>query len=165
MEPRHLDVLLKICSRLREVTVDWAVTGSLGMALQGVDLPVHDIDLQTDEQGAYAMERCFPECVFKPVSYIASERIRSHLGALEMDGTKVEIMGAVAKRLEDGSWEAPVQVTRYRQWIEVRGVRVPVLSLEYEVEAYRIMGRTEKSEMVKSWLAQRRVSGAPGGER
>ena len=165
MEQQHLDVLLKVCSRLRDTPVEWALTGSLGMALQGVELPVHDIDLQTDEQGAYAIERCFSEYVVKPVTCVESERIRSHLGALEMDGIKVEIMGAVAKRLDHGSWEAPVQVTRHRQWIEVRGVRVPVLSLEYEVEAYRKMGRIEKAEMLRSWLAQRRESGCPRGER
>jgi hypothetical protein len=35
----------------------WAVTGSLGMALQGMELAVHDIDLQTSREGAYEIER------------------------------------------------------------------------------------------------------------
>jgi hypothetical protein len=158
---QQLEVLLKICRRLRDTKLDWALTGSLGMALQGVDVPVHDIDLQTDEQGAYAMERCFRDDVVKPVTHTISERIRSHLGALEIDGIKVEIMGAIEKRLDDGSWGAPVQVIRHRRWIDVRGVRVPVLSLEYEVEAYRKMGRIERAEMLKSWLEQRGASGGP----
>jgi len=157
MEQRHLAVLVKISRRLLDIPVEWAVTGSLGMALQGVELPVHDIDLQTDEQGAHAIERCFPEFVVRPVSYVASERIRSHLGALELDGVKVEIMGAVQKRLSDGSWEAPVQLGEYRRWIEVQGIPVPVLSLEYEVEAYRKMGRIERAEMLRTWLAERRT--------
>jgi hypothetical protein len=152
MDGRHLDVLVKICGRLRDGPVEWAVTGSLGVVLQGVELPVHDIDLQTDEQGAYAIERCFAECSIRPVSYVASERIRSHLGALEISGIKVEIMGAIQKRLDDGSWEAPVQVGPYRRWVEVQGIRVPVLSLEYEVEAYRKMGRIERAEILKGWL-------------
>jgi hypothetical protein len=159
MEQQHLDVLLKICRRLRDTPVQWALTGSLGMALQGVDLPVDDIDLQTDEQGVYAIERCFPDCVVKPATYKVSERIRSHFGALDIDGVKVEIMGAVQKRLDEGGWEEPVEVAQHRHWIEVRGVQVPVLSLEYEVEAYRKMGRIERAEMLKSWLERRRASG------
>ena len=157
MEQGHLAVLLKICSRLNGTSVDWAVTGSLGMALQGVELPVHDIDLQTGEQGAYAIERCFPEYVVKPVTYVASERIRSHLGALEIDGIKVEIMGAIEKRVDDGAWEAPIQVQRYRRWVDVQGIRVPVLALEYEIEAYQKMGRIERAEMLERWLAERRT--------
>jgi len=156
MEQRHLGVLLKICTRLLDTGVDWAVTGSLGMALQGVELPVHDIDLQTDEQGAYAIEGCFSECIVRPVAYTASERIRSHLGALEIDGVKVEIMGAVQKRLAADRWEVPAQVPQHRLWMEVEGMQVPVLSLEYEVEAYRRMGRTERADMLERWLEERR---------
>jgi hypothetical protein len=157
MEDLHLQALMNICSRLRDTPLDRAVTGSLGMALQGVELPVHDIDLQTDEEGAYAIESCFPECVVKPVAYTVSERIRSHLGALEINGVKVEIMGAIEKHMDDGSWGAPVQVGEYRRWIEVRGLQVPVLSLQYEVEAYRSMGRTERADMLKRWLENRRA--------
>ena len=157
MEEQYLGALLKVCSRLRDIPVDWAVTGSFGMVLQGVDLPVHDIDLQTDEPGAYAIEARFPECIVKPVTYTVSERIRSHLGALEIGGVKVEIMGAVEKLLDDGGWEAPVQVAQFRRWVEVQGTRVPVLSLEYEVEAYRKMGCLQRADVLERWLAERRL--------
>jgi len=42
----HLKVLGKIVSRLKDSSINWVVTGSLGMALQGVPVEVHDIDLQ-----------------------------------------------------------------------------------------------------------------------
>ena len=41
--------------------INWAVTGSLRLALQGVPIEVHDIVIQTDKDGAYAIERCFIE--------------------------------------------------------------------------------------------------------
>ena len=62
IEPSYLNVLRKIQARLKECQVPWVITGSLGMALQGMDIPVHDIDLQTDRSGAYEIERLFPEC-------------------------------------------------------------------------------------------------------
>ncbi len=142
----------QFASVLLGTDVVWAVTGSLGMALHGLDLPVHDIDLQTDEQGAYAMERRLAQYVIRPVGYTPSERMRSHLGALEIEGVKVEIMGAVQKRLGDGSWEAPVDVLGCREWVEVRGARIPVLSLEYEYAAYQKMGRTATAEVLRKWL-------------
>jgi hypothetical protein len=153
---QHLQALGKIVSRLEDTSIDWAVTGSLGMALQGVPLDVHDIDIQTDEAGAYAMERRFAEHVVRPVRYLESDRMRSHYGSLEIDGIDVEIMGDLQKRLDDQTWEAPVDVTHHRRWIEVGDLRVPVLSLEYEYRAYLKMGRTDRAEKLRAWLQENR---------
>jgi hypothetical protein len=130
----------------------WAITGSLGFALQGMEIAVHDVDLQTDRAGAYEIQRRFSTCVVRPVAFSESERIRSHFGALEIRGVKVEIMGDVQKRLPDGRWEDPVDVTLHRRWVMCEGVRLPVLALEYECQAYLIMGRIERAEMLKKWL-------------
>jgi hypothetical protein len=125
------------------------------MALQGMDLTVHDIDIQTDEDGAYEIERQLAEYVLKPVLYKASERMRSRLGKLRIDGVLVEVMGAIQKRLPGGEWEQPVQVSLHKRWVDLEGNAIPVLSLEYEVEAYRLMGRVEKVEMLKRYLASK----------
>lgn len=148
----HLKVLAKIIRRLEGCDCAWAVTGSLGMALQGVPVQVHDIDLQSDKDGAYAIERLLSEYVVEPVRYAASDRIRSHLGRLEIDGIKVEIMGDVQKRLDDQGWEEPVRVELHRRWVEASGWRVPVLSLAYEHQAYLKLGRLDKAELLREWL-------------
>ncbi len=156
---RHLDVLRKLVARLQDAQVDggaplvWAVTGSLSFALQGVPIEPHDIDLQTDEAGAYAIERCCAADVIRPVRFSTAARIRSHFGALRIDGIAVEIMGDIEKRLPDGSWEGPVDVQQYRHYVPVEGLRVPVLSLHYECEAYRKLGRLEKAALLEQWLA------------
>lgn len=157
MIPRqHLEVLQKVHARLQGSPVEWVVTGSLGMALQGVPVEVHDIDLQTDQEGAYEIERRLAEFVTRPVRFSESERIRSHLGRLEIDGIQVEILGDIQKRLEDGSWEEPVRVTDHRRWVEIAGMQVPVLSLEYELQAYLKLGRGDKAEMLRAWLSRRK---------
>ena len=152
IEPRFVAVLHRIHSRLDRSGIEWAITGSLGMALQGVDVDVHDIDLQTDKAGAYWIAQHFSESVVRPVVYSASERIRSHFGALEIDGVTVEIMGDVQKRLKTGEWEEPVQVRRHMLWVEREGMSLPVLSLEYEYQAYLQMGRVEKARLLQGWL-------------
>ena len=152
VDPRYVNTLRKIYSRLVDNKVNWAVTGSFGMALQGMDVVVHDIDIQTDEDGAYEIENRFSEYVIKPVHYSASERIRSHFGALEMDGIKIEIMGDLQKRLDDQTWEEPVKVEEHKCWVEIDGMHIAVLSLEYEYQAYLKLGRIEKAEMLREWL-------------
>jgi hypothetical protein len=122
------------------------------MALQGLDIKVNDIDIQTDQQGAYEISGKFPEFVVAPVRYLESERIRSHFGKLDIDGVKVEIMGDIQKWVDQQTWEEPVKVESYRSWVEIEGMQIPVLSLEYEYWAYLKLGRVEKAEILKAWL-------------
>jgi hypothetical protein len=152
IEIPHRRVLHKIQARLKDSGIAWVITGSFGMALQGMDLPVLDIDLQTDEAGAYAIENRFSEYVTTPVRYLASERMRSHLGKLEIDRVTVEIMGALQKRIDDQAWEPPVDVGQYRKWVEIDRMRIPVLALDYEYEAYLKLGRVEKARKIREWL-------------
>jgi len=154
VEKQYLDVLRQISELMEGSSTDWAVTGSLGMLLQGMDLPVHDIDLQTDEDGAYEIERRLAAFVVKPVLFKGSERMRSRLGKLAIDGIQVEVMGAIQKRLADGTWEEPVQVSDHRLWIEQDGLKLPVLALEYEAESYQLMGREERADQIRLWLKE-----------
>lgn len=157
----HLAVLRKICARLDGSNVNWALTGSLSFALQGVPVEPHDIDIQTDASGAYEIERLFSEFVTRKVAFSASERIRSHFGTLLIDGITVEIMGDIEKRLEDGTWEKPPDLAAHRRIIDVHGIQVPVLSLEYECQAYAKLGRVSKARMLQDALSQRTVPPEP----
>jgi len=154
IEPVYIEVLRKIYTRLKDGDVIWAVTGSLGFALQGVPVTVHDIDIQTDKSGAYKIEELFSEFVTSKVVPSSTEKIRSHFGKLMIDGIKVEIMGDIQKRCEDGSWEA-VDLSKYKRVVEIEGMRIPVLSLKYEYQAYLRLGRVDKAEMLRKWLQKR----------
>ncbi|MCD6524108.1 MAG: hypothetical protein J7K48_03820 [Thermococcus sp.] len=150
----HLQVLRKLYERLKDSNVNWVVTGSLGFALQGVPVEPHDIDIQTDKEGAYEIERLFSEFVVEPVKWKESERIRSHFGALVIEGVKVEIMGDIQKKAND-EWEPPVDINRYKRFVQIEGMRIPVLDLEYEYQAYLKLGRIEKAKMLKEFLEER----------
>jgi hypothetical protein len=152
IEQVYLKPLRIICGRLSDLPCAWAVTGSLGLAIQGIPVEVHDIDLQTSQAGAYLIEGLFSECVIQPVHHKASPRIRSHFGVLEIEGVRVEIMGGLQKLLADAKWEEPVDVERYLRWVHFEGLRIPVLPLEYERSAYLKLGRLEKAELIGEWL-------------
>ena len=162
IDPAYLNVLRQIHARLSNTDVNWVVTGSLGFALQvecaksrsigSVPIQPNDIDLQTDTAGAYEIERLFSDAVIRKVRFSATERIRSHFGALQIDGVEVEIMGDIQKRGADGVWEESVDLAHYKQIVEIAGLLVPVLSLEYEYQAYLKLGRTEKAKMLRRWL-------------
>ena len=151
----HVRALHTICERLGDGTAHWALTGSLSFALQGLPVEVNDVDIQADAAGAYEIERRFAELVTQPVAFSCGERIRSHFGALCIEGIRVEIMGDIEKCGEDGTWEAPPDLEQHTRTVELEGMRVPVLCLEYECEAYRKLGRTKTAEMLRRWLEGR----------
>jgi len=165
LSSEHRQALRIILARLDGRPIDWVVTGSAGMALQGVLLDVHDIDLQTDKDGAYEIERLMADYAVTPVRYLDSARIRSYVGKFSVNDVQVEVMGAIQKRLDDASWEDPGEVERYRRWAEMEGLWVPVLSLEYECQAYRKRGRIDKAELLWAWLQHHEgKQGTPGFE-
>ena len=68
MTPR-VETLRWIVERLEAPTLpplDWALTGSTALALQGVDVVAHDIDLQTNAEDAYRAEDRLKEFVVTP---------------------------------------------------------------------------------------------------
>lgn len=150
LPPKHLNVLHKLYSKLDGSGVNWVVTGSVSFCLQGVPVSPNDIDIQTDEPGAYKMERMFRDFLVREVRFSSTDRIRSHFGALEIEGVQVEIMGAVQK-FYDGEWEDPIDIDSNKKVVTLEEMEIPVLNLSYEAEAYRRFGRLEMAEKIKKY--------------
>ena len=159
---QHVKALLSLSQRLQASAVRWALCAGANLALHGVPVAAHDIDVLTDASGAYEICRLFPEAVVSAVNFSSTGRIRSHFGALELEGIRVEIMGDMEIRGEGGEWQ-PASGLEERQWLDVGGVLIPVLSLEHEWLAYARMGREEKAAMLRSWLDRRPSKPQPTG--
>lgn len=129
----------------------WAFTGSVGFALQGLDLIPKDIDIQTDRVGAFEIERIFSDFVVEKVRFRVSEIMKSYFGVLSINKIKVEIMGNIQKKVGD-RWEEPVDIAKYLKFVEFEDMYLPVLDLKYEMEAYRKLGRFEKAKMLEEYL-------------
>ncbi|WP_237702788.1 nucleotidyltransferase domain-containing protein [Thermococcus barophilus] len=134
--------------------MNWVVTGSLGFAFQGLSIEPNDIDIQTDKKGAYEIECLFSEFVIKKVTFSSREKICSHFGARMIDWIKVEIMGDIQKKVYD-EWEPPVDINRYKRFVQIEGMKIPVLDLEYEYQAYLKLGRIEKARMLKKFFRKK----------
>jgi hypothetical protein len=145
---------------LADLEHPWGITGSLGMRLQGMPLAVRDIDLQSDQPGAYAIQErlaASPECaVTLTVAYLESANIRSHFGRLEIAGVKVEVMGDIANRLPAGGWSVPPELAPLLRRVTYGGMALPVLDLEYEYRAYQRMGRLERAAEIHRFLLQQK---------
>ena len=151
---KYQKAIRTIYETLKDLDISWAITGSLGFALHGMDVGINDIDLQTNEDGAYRIEDAFRSNVIRKIAFSEAELIRSHFGVLSVQEVTIEIMGALQKKLPSGEWEPPIKVEKHREFIDFEGMRLPVLSLSYEEQAYRKLGRIEKADEIKEWLTK-----------
>ena len=146
LSPPFFAALETLCARLDDPL--WAVTGSTNLALREVPVEPSDIDLMTDEAGAYEVEARFEERITQPVtpSKSVEKHIASHFGALAVEGVTVELMGGV-EHLVDGEWVPAAPVTD-REFLAVEGLEVPAMPIEAEHEGYRELGRDERVRLI-----------------
>ena len=147
---QHVQVLRLLIEKIPPAELPWALTGSAGLRLQGVDIPVNDLDLQTDAQTIYIIEKHLTEFVKTPVHVWESEHTLSHHGQAEIYGLQVEFLGDMRHRSPAGIWEPAIDIASNRIWVDWHELQVPVLSLEHEALAYEKMGRAQKAELIRS---------------
>jgi hypothetical protein len=137
--------------------LDWALTGSTGMVLQGMDIIIHDIDIQTTSIDAYKIEKRLVTVAERlmPVDYRKSERIASHFGRLRLGQVEIEIMGDIEDFIPGKGWKGPANFAEIVEWVTWETNRVPVISLTHERDAYLEIGRVDKSNAIQTYLAGR----------
>jgi hypothetical protein len=152
----HRHVLARLVELIPPDVFCWAITGSVGLRLQGVDTPVHDIDIQAEQQTIYAIEKRLSEFMKTPVHVWESPAMRSLGGKAVVEGVEVELLANIAHQMHDGSWVAFTDFSRL-VWIDLNGLRVPSFPLEDELASYEAMGRREKATLIRQTIQQRKT--------
>ncbi|SEL95027.1 hypothetical protein SAMN04488688_10781 [Paenibacillus sp. cl141a] len=153
IKPTFIEVLKLLEDELSKTEVNWALTGSTSFALQGMQYEPDDIDIQTDQEGAYEIQSLFKEHIRREVSFSTKNNIRSYFGELNINGVSVEIIGDIQK-FDGTEWERTPNLHEIKHYINVFNLKLPVLTLEYEVEAYRRIGRIEKAEALARFITE-----------
>ncbi|MBN2458880.1 hypothetical protein JXB28_01220 [Candidatus Woesearchaeota archaeon] len=143
--------LKTITEKLKGHDIDWVLIGSTNLALQGVDVEVHDIDLITDQQGGERMAELLKEYITKPFEYSEKGPFRSYYSILDIHGIKAEIIAEMQYKLRSGEWSDKSRVAE-KKMIEYQGLEVPVWDLKKEYEDYNLMGREEKAQKIKEFM-------------
>jgi hypothetical protein len=137
----------------------WALMGSLASVLQGMpDYTPPDIDLVATSTGAYAMEDCLAKYrTVRAVSLSSAGPYTSHFGIFDVHGVKVEVMGDLVIKCDDGSLDTGDHWSRWSQRVRVlhfRDMHIPVVPLEWQIVANALLRRPERvSGCAKQLLA------------
>jgi hypothetical protein len=147
----HVHVLDFLIKRVPPSEYIWVLSGSASLRLQGVNVPVHDLDIQTDEETIYLIERNLSEFMKTPVHLWESTGMRSLDGKAVIEGVEVELLANITHRLPDGAWSSFTDFSRLTM-VETHGLRILVFPLEDELAAYEAMGRTEKAALIRKTI-------------
>jgi hypothetical protein len=147
---QHAGVLRFLVEKIPPAENLWALTGSAGLRLQGVELSVHDLDLQTDAKTVFLLENALTDFMKVPVHLWETEHTLSYHGQAEINGLQVELLGDIRHRQPDGIWGTSLDIQAVLVWVEWHDLEIPVLSLVHEAVAYEKMGRLEKAERIRS---------------
>ena len=148
IDSKIVKVLKLIESKLRGSGIRWVLAGSASLALQGVNVSPNDIDILTDKEGAFEINRIFKDYEVKPVRFRRSRFFQSYFGEFEIEGVKVEVMGDL-KELVKGEWRSLSWRLSTSRIIEVEGIKLPVSPLEDQLKSYQALRRKKNSSKIQ----------------
>ncbi len=145
---QNLDVFIKILKLVPNRDYPIILSGSTSLALQQVDIEVHDIDIVTDKSGAIALGNLLREYQIKEMEYSETDRYKSFLGKYNIDGVDIDIMGDFQYKLQSGEWSDKNHIHEI-YYVEYKSERIPVLSLDQELVEYESAGKTATIAKIK----------------
>lgn len=145
-------VVLMITKKLGDR--QYAIRGTSGMILQGLDMGVDDIDVVADEKTALLFNDLFKKEVQKRVEYSESDKFKSYYGKFVINGISLEVMGQWQIRKGEDWSEVYDASDDEINIIDVNGLKVRVEKLEIELKTSVEMGRWSEFHKIKKQLSK-----------
>lgn len=157
--------LVRLVPILDATGASWALGGSCGLALHGVPLTPHDIDIITDREGAHRIGAALGQVAqeVEAVAWGEGRHIRSHrgiyrLGEIQIDVGAAELREGASELREERDWIPPRPPSEWQTaTMRLPGseVTITIFTLEHERDAYRRLQRDDKVRLIEDRLAAR----------
>lgn len=161
VSPTWKSTLRNIASELNNAGVSYTVVGGASIVLQGISIPLKDIDIETNRSGAYRFQELFQAYTLEPVGLKESETYRSYYGRFIIDGVLVEILGDILRR--EGSQWIPTSCST-QTIIKHNGIPIVCSWLEEETLAYIRRGRMNRAAQCLQHCDHTRIISLISGE-
>lgn len=158
--PAFLQALRSIVQRLEGQGIRWVLVGSASLALQGVDIRPKDIDILTDQAGALRFNELFCDYVVSPVRFQRSTLFDSYFGTFTVLGIKVEVMGDLVIKYQEGAGSQAHRLTN-PHFVKLDELIIPVSPLSEQLASYEKLGRPKDQLRIQKIRAALKREGCP----
>lgn len=145
----------------------YAIRGTAGLVLQGLDMNVDDIDILCTAKTALNANLKLSEYVVKKVAFKESPKFKSYFGKFLIDGVKVEIMGDWQIFNEKKGWSKIYDLdVENITYVKLNGLEIPVTKIELELEVFALMGRWTAYQKIKRLAGKsRQINPRPSNQQ
>jgi len=149
MKRKILKIIKFINKTLKPSDINWCLIGSVSLFLQGVKIQPHDIDILTDKEGAYKINKLFKKYEIQGVKPSKTELFYSFFGRFVIKGILVEIAGDMSIFL-NGKWSKEIMKRlTLKKYVNYKGIIIPVSPLKEQLESYKLLNREKDSEKIR----------------
>jgi hypothetical protein len=154
MEKKIEEVLIQIGKKLDSHKIKYVFVGSSSLALQGIPIQPHDIDIATNKKGLDLIQKEFKEFVKISIERRLSKinlkfGIKSYANflTLEIQGIKVEAMSGLKIKNQKLNY-----LKKDIAYITKDKIKLPCLIIKKIYDAYVLAENTEKIKLIEPYL-------------
>ena len=145
-----ISTIKTIAQKLENKNIQWVVTTSCALILQGIKLDPQDIDILTNKEDSIKINQILNDYKIKEFKNMTSNIFDSTLNKFLINNCIVEVMGNFnVKSRFDGKWHDLSYMLKNPNIVEIEKVRIPVLSILQSMGMYQMMGRKKDLTKVK----------------
>ena len=131
----------------------YAIRGTAGLVLQGLDMNVDDIDILCDAKTALNANLKLSEYLVEKVAFKESPKFKSYFGKFLINGVKVEIMGDWQIFNDKKGWSKTYDANAKNiTYVKLNNLEIPITKIELELEVFALMGRWTAYQKIKKQL-------------
>jgi len=138
-----LDEIIPECSLSH---FDYTFVGRTALALQGIDVPVSDIDIATHKEGVFRFAHMFNKYTLTPPCWSETQQIAGYFSQYMIQNVLVEVMGEARNKLSGQllSYD-PIKNTTP---VIFKGNHVSTMQLEDQLITNLLFGRFDRVEIL-----------------
>lgn len=119
---------------------------------KGITSEFHDIDIMvSEEEFDIAKEVLLSFGEIQPPNPNNKYRTR-YFGEFIIDGVDIDVMAGFIIVDKGKEYYFPLKRETIKDYTEVNGIHIPLQAIEEWHKYYKLMGRTEKVNMIEAWL-------------
>jgi hypothetical protein len=141
---KNVEALKKINKIFSDKKIDWILKGSMALAIRGINVEVHDIDIFINKKDIEKIPPIFDSNTKRTLEYVQTDalNIRSLWGTYIFDEAEIDIVSEVEHKI-NGKWKR-INIKKTTK-VVFEGMKFKILDLEEEYDGYLALGRTEKA--------------------